>query len=124
MSCFKRNRNALEFIALLTEEQSSELVVIYRHIVLLTGVEDHMNTKLILAALMMSLSLAACGQKEEAPAEATTETAPPADVAPAPADVPADAMATDGAAAPADGMPADGTAPAEGGDAAEPAPAQ
>ena len=73
-----------------------------------------MNTKLILAALMMSLSLAACGQKEEAP-EATTEAAPPADV-------PADA--TDGAAAPADGMPADGTAPAEGGDAAEPAPAE
>ena len=123
MSCFKRNRNALEFIALLTEEQSSELVVIYRHIVRLTGVEDHMNTKLILAALMMSLSLAACGQKEEAP-EATTEAAPPADVAPAPAEAPADATATDGAVAPADGMPADGTAPAEGGDAAEPAPAE
>ena len=121
MSCFKRNRNALEFIALLTEEQSSELVVIYRHIVRLTGVEDHMNTKLILAALMMSLSLAACGQKDEA----TVETAPPADVAPAEAP-PADATATDETMAPADSTtpPADATAPAEGGDAAEPTPAQ
>jgi hypothetical protein len=80
-----------------------------------------MNTKLILAALMMSLSLAACGQKDEA----TVETAPPADVAPAEAP-PADATATDETMAPADGMtpPADATAPAEGGDTTEPTPAQ
>jgi hypothetical protein len=78
-----------------------------------------MNTKLILAALMMSLSLAACGQKDETPAEATMETAPPADAAPA------DPMATDGATSPDGTMPpAEGmTAPAEG-DVTEPAPAQ
>jgi hypothetical protein len=88
-----------------------------------TGVEDHMNTKLILAALMMSLSLAACGQKDEAPAEATTDTAPPADVAPADAP-PADAAPMDGTTPPADGTAPDATAPAEGGDATEPTPAQ
>ncbi len=82
-----------------------------------------MNTKLILAALMMSLSLAACGQKDEAPAE-TTEAAPPADMAP-PADAtpPADESmdsTTDGTTAPAEDA---ATAPAEG-DVAEPAPAQ
>jgi hypothetical protein len=82
-----------------------------------------MNTKLILAALMMSLSLAACGQKDEAPAEAT-EAAPPADTAPAEATPPADAApmdsTTDETMAPADDA---GAAPAEG-DVAEPAPAQ
>lgn len=82
-----------------------------------------MNTKLILAALMMSLSLAACGQKEEAPAEATTEPAPPADTAPAEATPPAETApmdsTTDGTTPPADTS----AAPAEG-DAAEPAPAQ
>jgi hypothetical protein len=124
--CFKQNSKALEFIVLLTKELSFVLSCYIhryqsRYIVQPTGVEDHMNTKLILAALMMSLSLAACGQKDEA----TVETAPPADVAPAEAP-PADATATDETMAPADGMtpPADATTPAEGGDAAEPAPAQ
>ncbi len=79
-----------------------------------------MNTKLILAALMMSLSLAACGQKDEAPA-AATEAAPPADTAPADATPPADesmdsTMDESGAAPDADAAPADG-------DVAEPAPA-
>jgi hypothetical protein len=78
-----------------------------------------MNTKLILAALMMSLSLAACGQKDQAP-DATTEPAPPADTAP-PADQPMDSTTP-----PAEeGMPpADSTTPPAEGDAAEPAPAQ
>jgi hypothetical protein len=77
-----------------------------------------MNTKLILAALMMSLSLAACGQKDQAP-DATTEPAPPADTAP-PADQPMESTAP-----PEEGMPpADSTTPPAEGDAAEPAPAQ
>jgi hypothetical protein len=78
-----------------------------------------MNTKLILAALMMSLSLAACGQKDQAP-DATTEPAPPADTAP-PADAPMDSTTP-----PAEGTepPADTTTPPAEGDAAEPAPAQ
>ncbi len=79
-----------------------------------------MNTKLILAALMMSLSMAACGQREEAPAEATT--APPADTAPAEAMPPAEDTTMDSTA------PADGTTPpadtAAEGDTTEPAPAQ
>ena len=76
-----------------------------------------MNTKLILAALMMSLSLAACGQKE--PAEATTESVPPAYTAPAEA-APAESEALD-STMPAD--EADAAAEAEG-DAAEPAAAE
>lgn len=77
-----------------------------------------MNTKLILAALMMSLSLAACGQREEAPAEATT---PPADTAPAEATPPAEEGAMmDGTTPPADTA----AEPAAEGDTAEPAPAQ
>ncbi len=82
-----------------------------------------MNTKLILAALMMSLSLAACGQKDEAPAETTTEAAPPADTAPAEATPPAEAAPMEGTAE--EGATTDdaSAAPAEG-DAAEPAPAQ
>jgi ribonuclease E len=84
-----------------------------------------MNTKLILAALMMSLSLAACGQKDEAPADATTEPAPPADTAPAEAP-PAETAPMDSTAPDATTPPADTTAtpPAEGGDTTEPAPAQ
>ncbi len=79
-----------------------------------------MNTKLILAALMMSLSLAACGQRDEAPAD-VTEAAPPADTAPAEATPPAETDSMDGAAP--DAADADaGDAPAEG-DVAEPEPA-
>ena len=58
-----------------------------------TGVLDHMNTKMILAAIALSLSLAACAKKDdaapadaapaaEAPAAAPAETTPPADAAP------------------------------------------
>ena len=59
------------------------------------GVIVHMNTKMILAALALSLSLAACAKKEEAAAPAA-EPAPaaeaPAAEAPA-AEAPADAAA-------------------------------
>jgi uncharacterized lipoprotein NlpE involved in copper resistance len=41
----------------------------------LIGVIDHMNTKMILAALALSLSLAACAKKDEAPVEAAQEAA-------------------------------------------------
>jgi hypothetical protein len=83
-----------------------------------------MNTKLILAALMMSMSLAACGQREEAPAEATTEPAPPADTAPAEATPPAETAPMDSTTQEGTMPPADtSAAPAEG-DAAEPAPAE
>jgi hypothetical protein len=82
-----------------------------------------MNTKLILAALMMSLSLAACGQKDQAP-DATTEPAPPADTAP-PSDTPPADQSMDSTTPPAEGTPpADSTTPPAEGDAAEPAPAQ
>lgn len=66
------------------------------------GVIVHMNTKMILAALALSLSLAACAKKEEAaaPAEAPAATEPAPAAEPAPAD-PAAAPA-DPAAAPTD----------------------
>lgn len=69
-----------------------------------------MNAKLILAALLVSMSLAACGKKEE-PAEMPA----PAEEAP-----PAEAPAADESAAPAEAAPAE-AAPAEGA-AEEPAP--
>lgn len=118
MSGFKRNSNALEFAALLTEELVLSLSSYTNLNQTRHGVDDHMNTKLILAALMMSLSLAACGQRET-PAEATTEPAPPADTAPAEATPPAEGTDLD---ATSEGATEE-TAPAEG-DAAEPAPAQ
>jgi PBP1b-binding outer membrane lipoprotein LpoB len=82
-----------------------------------------MNTKLILAALMMSLSLAACGQKEEAAPEATTEPAPPADTAPMETP-PAETAPMEGTTPEGTTPPADTTTPPAEGDAAEPAPAQ
>jgi len=61
-----------------------------------------MNTKLILAALTMSLSLAACGQRDEAP-DVTTEPAPATD--PVPAETPpTDTMPMDETTPPADTM--------------------
>lgn len=76
------------------------------------GVIVHMNTKMILAALALSLSLAACAKKEEAPtAEAPAAEMPAAD---APAAEPAADAAGD-AAAPAEAAPADAaTAPPAG----------
>ncbi len=75
-----------------------------------TGVLDHMNTKMILAAIALSLSLAACAKKEEAAAPAA-DAAPaaeaPAAEAPAEATPPADAAPTEGAPA------GDAAAPAE-----------
>jgi hypothetical protein len=77
----------------------------------LLGSKDHMNTKMILAALALSLSLAACAKKEEAPAAETppaaeapaaAETTPPADAA-----APADAAPAGDAAAPAETPPAE-----------------
>jgi hypothetical protein len=71
------------------------------------GVIVHMNIKMILAALALSLSLAACAKKEEAPADvaapAATEEAPAAAEAPADAAVPAEGEApADAATAPAE----------------------
>src|SRR5262245_48285457 len=68
----------------------------------------HMNTKMILAAIALSLSLAACAKKEEAAPPADTAAAP-AEAAPAPdanaAGGDAAGAATD--AAPAEAPPAD-----------------
>ena len=65
-----------------------------------------MNTKMILAAIALSLSLAACAKKEEAaaPEAAPAETAAPAE---APADTAAPADAPADATAPADSATAD-----------------
>jgi len=70
-----------------------------------TRVIIHMNTKMILAAVALSLSLAACAKKEEAAPPA--DTAAPAETAPAP-----DAAATGDAASQA-GDAAATQAPAE-----------
>jgi hypothetical protein len=63
-----------------------------------------MNTKMILAAIALSLSLAACAKKEEAAAP---------EAAPAETAAPAEAPAAD-TAAPAETAPADTAAPADG----------
>jgi hypothetical protein len=68
-----------------------------------------MNTKMILAAIALSLSLAACAKKEEAAAPAE---APPAAEAPAP-DAGAAASDAAGAASDAAAPAADAAAPAE-----------
>src|SRR5262245_8171663 len=74
-----------------------------------TRVIIHMNTKMILAAVALSLSLAACAKKEEAPPADTA--AAPAETAPAPdAAAPSDAASQAGDAAsqtPAETPPAD-----------------
>lgn len=74
------------------------------------GMSGHMNTKLILAALALSLSLAGCAKKEE-PAEAPAEAAP-AEAAPeaAPAEA-APAEAPPAEAPPADAPPAEAPKP-------------
>jgi hypothetical protein len=80
-----------------------------RHI----GVINHMNTKMILAAIALSLSLAACAKKEE-PAEAAQDAAATAnDAAGQAADSAADASAAAG-----DAASAAGDAAAAAGDAA------
>jgi hypothetical protein len=68
------------------------------------GVIVHMNTKMILAALALSLSLAACAKKEEAaPAEAPAATEPaPMSEAPATEAPATDPAAPTGEAAPTD----------------------
>lgn len=74
------------------------------------GVLSHMNTKMILAALALSLSIAGCAKQEEAPAPeaaAPVEEAAPAEEAPA-----AEAAAEgEEAAAPAEGEAAPAEAP-------------
>jgi hypothetical protein len=77
-----------------------------------------MNTKLILVALALSLSLAACKKEEAAPTE-STEAAVPAEAAPpeaAPAEMPTET--------PADPAAAGETATAPGEAATEEAPKQ
>jgi hypothetical protein len=85
------------------------------------GVLAHMNTKMILAALALSLSLAGCAKKEE-PAEAATDAAAAAGEAATDASAAAGdaaSAATDAASAATDAASA--AAPA---DAAAPAPAE
>jgi hypothetical protein len=83
----------------------------------------HMNTKMILAAVALSLSLAACAKKEE-PAEAAQDAAATANEAAGEAqDAAGDAAAAAGdaaaaagdaaAAAPAESMPPAGEQPAQ-----------
>jgi hypothetical protein len=76
---------------------------------------NHMNTKMILAAIALSLSLAACAKKEE-PAEAAQDAAATAsDAAGQAADSAADASAAagDAAAAAGDAAATSETPPAE-----------
>jgi hypothetical protein len=97
------------------EELSSRLfvrtIVTTRH-----WVKDQMNAKTIIAALALSLALAACAKKDEAPvdtAPAASEPAAAPSAEPAPADTP-----------PADQAPADATpAPADSGSTTPPADA-
>lgn len=85
-------------------------------------VDDHMNTKMIFAAMILSLGLAGCA-KEEAPADVTTEPAPAADSMPSEAP-PADAAPMEGAPTD-DGMATtDETTPPADGATTEPTPAQ
>jgi hypothetical protein len=86
----------------------------------------HMNTKMILAAIALSLSLAACAKKEE-PAEAAQDAAATAnDAAGQAADSANDAAAAagDAAAAAGDANAAAGQAPAETTPPAETPPSQ
>jgi hypothetical protein len=78
------------------------------------GVIVHMNTKMILAALALSLSLAACAKKDEAPVDAAQDAA--AEATDAAADA-GDAAATAGEAA-TDAAAAAGDAAAAAGEAA------
>jgi len=130
---FKQERNALE-----SARRNRRENVISRlqwklstrnHIYAITGVIDHMNTKMILAALALSLSLAACAKKDEAQdaaaaagdaAQAAGEAA--GDAAAAAGDAAASAAtATGDAAAEAagDAAAAAGDAAAAAGDAAQ-----
>ena len=80
----------------------------------------HMNTKMILAAVALSLSLAACAKKEE-PAEAAQDAAATANDAAADAQgaaadanaAAADAATDAAAAAPAESTPPAGEQPAQ-----------
>ena len=76
-----------------------------------------MNAKMILAALALSLSIAACAKKEEAPAADTAPAASEPAAAPAAEPAPAETP-------PADQAPADATpAPADSGSTTPPADA-
>jgi hypothetical protein len=89
---------------------SVSIVCHSRHI----GVINHMSTKMILAAIALSLSLAACAKKEE-PAEAAQDAAATAnEAAGEAADAAGDAAAAAGDAAAAAGdAAASETPPAE-----------
>jgi hypothetical protein len=103
-----RCANTLEFCALTVHFHQS------------LGVIIHMNTKMILAAVALSLSLAACAKKEE-PAEAAQDAAATANEAAGQAqDAAGDAAAAAGDAAAAAGDAA-ATAPAETPPADQPA---
>lgn len=82
------------------------------------GVLGHMNTKMILAALALSLSLAGCAKKEE-PAEAAQDAAAAAGEAASDAS----SAASDAAGAATDAAGAAADAGAAAADAAAPAPA-
>jgi hypothetical protein len=88
-----------------------------RHI----GVINHMNTKMILAAIALSLTLAACA-KQEAPADAAQDAAATAnDAAGEAADAASDASAAAGDAAAAAGDAAAAAGDAASGEATPPA---
>jgi hypothetical protein len=91
---------------------SQVAVTVYRRQLTSIGVIDHMNTKMILAALALSLSLVGCAKKEEA--APAPEAAPAASEA-APAATDAAPAATETAPAPDAAAPAEenATPPAE-----------
>ena len=109
----KRFPNPLEF-ARAKQRGSGHCLPTCRHCPpsLVTRVIMHMNTKMILAAIALSLSLAACAKKEE-PAEAAQDAAATAtDAAGEAQDAAGDAAAAAGDAAAAAGDAA-ATPPAE-----------
>jgi hypothetical protein len=117
--CFKHLQKALESGAAIRRTVSNVADSVHHHSQPL-GVIDHMNTKMLFAALLASLVLAAgCAKKDEAPAEAAQEAAASADSAAASASEAAgDAAgaATDAAEAATDAATAagDAAAPADG----------
>jgi uncharacterized membrane protein len=123
--CFQRFLNTLESADRNDRNNFFRIAVLILFRQLTIGVLGHMNTKMILAALALTLSLAGCAKKEE-PAEAAQDAAASAgeaahDASAAAGD--AAAASSDAAAASSDAAAA-ATPPADAAAAPAPAPAE